>query len=245
MALRSGAPASEPHLAAAGEPASQGAPVVAGPTPAVVVRPSNPAPWVVRKAAGAAETSPAVTQSPAAAIPIVTASRPLLGDRSVPVTSGGIAVPGSAPDLLRALDIPTEQPLVVPAWPAIGDQSATGPHGASDVSAAVNFSSEPGFSWRGPTRRGARGSAAPEASSAPAHVTASSLPVTIQRQANNAPPSPASAPPAGPPAASAPEPASTTTKSLRLEEMDLERVARAVYDLLEQRLQLERECRGL
>lgn len=245
MAWRSAAPASEPHLAAAGEPASQGAPAVAGPTPAVVVRPSNPPPWVVQKAAGAAQSWPAVTHLPATAIPIITASRPLLGDKNVPGTSGGIAVPGSAPDLLRALDLPTEPPLVVPAWPAIGDQPATGPHGASDVPAAVNFSSEPGFSWRGPARRGARGNAAAEAPSAPTHVTASPLPVVIQRQANSAPPSPASAPPAGPSAASAPEPASTTTKSLRLEDMDLERVARAVYDLLEQRLQIERECRGL
>ena len=37
----------------------------------------------------------------------------------------------------------------------------------------------------------------------------------------------------------------TTTKNPQSADMDLERVARAVYDLLEQRLRIERENRGL
>jgi hypothetical protein len=43
----------------------------------------------------------------------------------------------------------------------------------------------------------------------------------------------------------APAPANTREQGAQTQELDLERVARAVYDLIEQRLRFERETRGL
>ncbi len=163
---------------------------------------------------------------------------------SMVVRHTGVEQIRSAPDLLRAPNAAPEPLLVTQALPAANGWDTTVSRMHGDRPSAFGLPPASDGGWRRMSRTGSAGPTGVDAASAQVDSASSWVTRAVQRQAASAPTTPAPSPAS--PVTSSPEPTETTTaKNPQSADVDLEHIARAVYDLLEQRLRIERENRGL